>query len=84
MRPLGPPVAPSYSCGPWPVTPGRAAPQKAQCSSIATYGGTVRIASHNIGRHTVWHALSGLQLILCSSKLWPLGSFILAIPVIFS
>ena len=46
----------SYICGSWPVTLGRVGPQKAQCSSLATYGGTVRIASH-IRR------LSGLQLI---------------------
>ena len=69
----------SYICGPWPVTIGRAGPQKALCSSLATYGGTVRIAFY-IGRHIiVWRALSGPQLI-CSPKLWPLGSFALAIP----
>ena len=42
----------SYFCGSWPVTLGRACPQKAQCSSLATYGGTVRMASH-IGRRVV-------------------------------
>ena len=57
-----PNAAPGATSGPWPVTLGRVGPQKAQCSNVATYGGTLRIASH-IGRCIVWHALSGPQLI---------------------
>ena len=40
---------------PGSVIIGRAGSQKAQCSSIATCGGAVRIASH-IGRRIVQHA----------------------------
>ena len=49
----------------WPLACDTWQLKKAQCSSIATYGSAVRIASHR-GRRIVWHASSGPQLNVAS------------------